>query len=72
MSDSEGRNPGVLTRLDYFRINDAWLRTKSKYRAEKHGVWLPDDLMIAEVRSEKVKQYVISTLEHFCEKKVSA
>ena len=65
-------NPGVLERLDYLRITDSGATNdKAKYRTEQHDAWLPDDLMVAEIPSDKVKQYVISTLESFYGKKMS-
>ncbi len=59
-------NPAVLERLDYLRINGSDATSGVvRHRSGQHDVWLPDDVMVADISSAKVKQYVISTLEHF-------
>jgi radical SAM superfamily enzyme YgiQ (UPF0313 family) len=57
--------PEVLHKLDYLRHKHTSLHGKARYRSEQKDVWLPDDLMIAEIPSGKVKEYVLGSLQSF-------
>lgn len=62
--------PEVVGRLNYLIRKKTGLTGKAQYRAEQKDVWLPDDLQIAEIPSGKVREYVLTSLEHFYERSV--
>lgn len=57
--------PSILSRLSYLRRANMSTNGKVDFRASQHDTWLPDDLVIAEVPSGVVRQYVIQGLEEF-------
>lgn len=56
--------PEILEKLNYLRHTREDLTGEAQNRAENH-VWLPDDLMIAEVNSGRVREYVVDALQSF-------
>jgi len=56
--------PHILPRLSYLKRFHGNLEDQAKERAES-GVWLPDDLRIAEISSGDVRHYVVQALETF-------
>lgn len=63
----EKENPGALKSLDYVRISDNSNDNSIVRKKSAEGVWLPDDLKIADVPSKIVREMVLATIKQFYE-----
>lgn len=61
----EKSNPKVLKSLDYIRISSDLGDDSIVGKKSAEGVWLPDDLKIAEVPSKIVREMVLATIKQF-------
>lgn len=62
--------PDIIPKLNYLRRNDLSSNSKVQFRSEQHDTWLPDDVQIAAVPSDRVRAHVIGALEDFYGEKI--